>query len=230
MIVPTGILVPVTAVFVGATAGDVALSIYDVTTGSAVLIQGLTAMTAITAGAYFGRFTPVAGKEYVAFAAVYTDNTFATINTGYVPVVVPLVPQNPLPQPSALVGTTSCSPSFESSCTSGPQGFSISQGDQKTIYFRIVDENGVPLDLTSCTQILVTLPSADGTFTQLELTMGQVSIQAPEVLGQFSALITSAVSPVLNTGTMQEIDVTLTIAGIIQTVRFQNALSVFEVS
>ena len=89
--------------------------------------------------------------------------------------------------------------------------------------------SGNPVDLTDCTEIVVNLLNADGSIAQLKLSLGGVSIVDPPILGQFTANLTSQVSALLNVGELQSVDVTLTISGSAMTVRFYNALSVFEV-
>lgn len=62
---------------------NVAMSVYDTTTGSAVLVAGPTAMTSVVANTYFGMFTPTTERSYVIYKAVYTDNSFTTLDTDY---------------------------------------------------------------------------------------------------------------------------------------------------
>lgn len=62
---------------------NVGMSVYDTTSGSPVLEQGPSAMTHLVANTYYGKFTPTVNHEYVIFKAVYTDNTFATLDTDY---------------------------------------------------------------------------------------------------------------------------------------------------
>lgn len=108
--------------------------------------------------------------------------------------------------------------------------FSIFRGDNKTMFLRAVNTgcNSDPLDLTACTEIDIALPNADGTFTHLLLTLGKVVIGSPAILGKFSAPIASLVSAVLNPGELQSFDVTFTIGAEKITVRYFQALSVFE--
>jgi len=89
----------------------------------------------------------------------------------------------------------------------------------------------IPIDLSSCTEIVVNLPNQDGTVSQLKLSLSQVAITSPAVLGQFSVPISSVLSALLNVGEFQPVDVTFTFTSPPQvfTVRFENALSVFEV-
>ena len=123
--------------------------------------------------------------------------------------------------------------------------FSIFLGDAKTLYLQLwnpnVPENfnvvnipnafGLqPVDLTSCTQIVVNLPNADGTITQLKLSSSQVAITSPGVLGQFSCPISSVVSALLNVGVYQNLVVTYTIGSVVSSMSFPGALSVFQVS
>jgi hypothetical protein len=106
--------------------------------------------------------------------------------------------------------------------------FSIFTGDQKTIPLRIAYTTGLPVDLTDCTEIVIDLPGANGVDVQLKLSLSQVTIVSPPLLGQFTALITSISSALLNVGEDQDVDVTFTIDGAPMTVRFYGALSVFE--
>lgn len=109
-----------------------------------------------------------------------------------------------------------------------PDIFSISLGDSKTMFLQAVGSQ-LPLDLTYCTEIVVNLPNADGTTVQLKLSLGQVLIGLVPQLGQFQVPLSSDVSMLLNTGELQSFDVTFTIATNVNTVRFFQALSVFEV-
>jgi hypothetical protein len=112
--------------------------------------------------------------------------------------------------------------------------FSIFLGDTKTMYLKAVNSSclgvGDPLDLTSCTEIVINLPNADGTISQLKLTEDQVVIASPAVLGKFSAEIDGDLSALLNVGEFQNVDVTFTIGSEVFTVAFVQALSVYEVA
>lgn len=115
---------------------------------------------------------------------------------------------------------TPCSP---------PNVFSIFTGDVKTLNLRAVyQESGQPLDLTACTELVINLPMASGAFLQLKLSLAQVTIASPAVLGNFSAAITALQSASLFIGELQDFDVTFTISGNPFTVRYYAALSVFE--
>ncbi|MDH4163342.1 MAG: hypothetical protein OEW15_11735 [Nitrospirota bacterium] len=106
--------------------------------------------------------------------------------------------------------------------------FTIFTGDAKTLPLRIAYASGLPVDITSASEIVVKLPNADGSFTLLKLTESKVAIVSPGTLGQITAPITALVSAALNIGELQDIDVTFTIGGNPFTVRFYGALSVFE--
>lgn len=62
---------------------DVAMSVYDVTGVSPVLVQGPTAMQLVVGNTYKGVFTPEAGKNYLVLKAVYLSNTFAALDPDY---------------------------------------------------------------------------------------------------------------------------------------------------
>jgi hypothetical protein len=111
--------------------------------------------------------------------------------------------------------------------------FSIFLGDIKTMYLRAVnavcEEPAGPLDLTSCTEIDVALPNADGTIAHFLLSLDEVAIAVPKNLGKFSVPLSAIKSALLNPGEYQNFDVTFTISGSKFTVRYGKALSVFEV-
>jgi hypothetical protein len=107
--------------------------------------------------------------------------------------------------------------------------FTIFTGDDKTINLKAVyEENGDPLDLTDCTEIDIALPLSSGLFEHLKLSEDQVTIASPAILGKFSAPIESDISALMNIGEFQNLDVTFTIASKEFTVRFFQALTVFE--
>lgn len=107
--------------------------------------------------------------------------------------------------------------------------FSIFTGDSKTIFLKaIYAENFSPLDLTDCTEIDIAIPNFDGTFTHLLLSTDDVAVTSPAILGQFTGAITSEESLLFLPGEFQNIDVTFTISGAVMTVRYFQALSVFE--
>lgn len=111
-----------------------------------------------------------------------------------------------------------------------PNVFEIFTFDEKTLYLKAVNVgcNSGPLDLSECTEIIIRLPLADGSFQSLALSSDQVAIITPAVLGKFSALIVEEVSGLLNPGLLQNFDVIFTIGAETFTVAYQGALSVFE--
>ena len=54
--------------------------VYDVTTGTPNLVGDPIPMTDLGNGGYFGTFTPSAGYSYLIICAVFTDNTYVTVN------------------------------------------------------------------------------------------------------------------------------------------------------
>lgn len=107
--------------------------------------------------------------------------------------------------------------------------FTIFLGNDKTMNLKTVyAENLSPLDLTLCTEIDIALPAAAGGFLHRLLSLTQVVITSPPVLGQFTALIPASVSSLLNVGELQSFDVTFTISSQKTTVKYMNALSVFQ--
>ena len=107
--------------------------------------------------------------------------------------------------------------------------FSIFLGDSKTMSLAAFYANyGGPLDLTACSEIVISLPNQDGTFLQLKLSLSAVTITSPTVLGRFTAAISSLNSALLNVGELQSFNVTFTINGQVFTVPYVNALSVLN--
>ena len=107
--------------------------------------------------------------------------------------------------------------------------FTIFTGDAKTLKLKAVyAESGDPLDLTSCTEIDIALPNANGSFTRLLFSTGDVVIETPIVLGKFEAAISAEDSALLQPGLLQGFDVTFTIGAEIMTIRFVESLSVIE--
>lgn len=104
-------------------------------------------------------------------------------------------------------------------------------GDTKAMSMSVFYENTlIPLDLTLCSEIVVNLPNNDGIFVQLKKSLGQVSITAPAVLGQFIATLTETLWPIPNVGPLQSLFVTFTISGAPLTVEFAKGLTVLEVT
>ena len=106
--------------------------------------------------------------------------------------------------------------------------FIIFQGDSPTINGGLFQgQNGgyLPVDLTLCTSVTLSLYNADGSVLQLAATIG-----ATPVLGQFSATITAAQSALLNVGQYQNIDVQFVFPSVTYTVQFSAALSVMQVA
>lgn len=107
--------------------------------------------------------------------------------------------------------------------------FEIFNNQDKTMSMSVVYQGtNFPLDLTSCTEINVALPNADGTYTNLLLSLSQVTIVSPANLGRISVPISKTVAALLNVAVLQNIDVAFTISGLVTTVRFFQALTVIE--
>ncbi len=115
-----------------------------------------------------------------------------------------------------------------------PASYNIFLGDDAPMYLRVnyPGQNGEPLgdpvDLTTCTEIVVSFPNADGTFAQLTLTDNQVTIENA-VLGKYSVQISSAVSQLFQVGPLQTFTVQFTFAdGLIKSVDYPQGLTVLE--
>lgn len=106
-IIPASLPASFSAQFSAATPAYVAMSIYDDSGASPVLTQGPALMANVVSNIYRGKFTPTAGKTYVAVMAVYTDGTFTTIDTAFTEVTQTFMAQN-LPVPQSVTGVVNC--------------------------------------------------------------------------------------------------------------------------
>lgn len=61
----------------------VAMTILDLTPSLPVVVSGPSAMDNPIGNTYFGKFTPQIGKSYLVFKAVYTDGSFATLDSDH---------------------------------------------------------------------------------------------------------------------------------------------------
>ena len=61
----------------------VAMSVYDDSGSSPVLVQGPTAMLNVVGNTYRGKFTPASGRSYIIFKAVYTDHSYQYLSSDY---------------------------------------------------------------------------------------------------------------------------------------------------
>lgn len=114
-------------------------------------------------------------------------------------------------------------------CECAPAVFEIFTGQDKTMNLRAAyPATGLPLDLTTCDEISVALPNADGTFTDLLLSANQIAITSPANLGMISVTIPAAISALLNVGVGQTIFANFTISGLVTIVRFLQAFTVIE--
>jgi len=81
-LVPAGVSLSFDVTF-DSPALPVAMSVYDVTGVSPILVSGPAAMTNVVGNTYYGIFNPTAEKTYLIFKAVYTDGTFTTLSPFY---------------------------------------------------------------------------------------------------------------------------------------------------
>lgn len=81
-IAPAGVPLTFEVTF-SSTGLPVAMSVYDTTGEAPVKVAGPTAMGSVVGNTYYGQFTAGNNKSYVIFKAVYTDETFATLDTSY---------------------------------------------------------------------------------------------------------------------------------------------------
>lgn len=226
MLVPAGVSNTFSAVFPGAVPARVALSVYDDSGESPVLVQDPTLMAEVLNPVYRGKFTPASGIPYIVLMAVYETGAFEDLDTDFTPVTVDLIAEYLTPPVQNVVGIVGCNDGeFEPPCP-----FSIFLGDTKTMYLRAVNVmlGLLPLDLSDCSEIEVRLPLADGTTEVRKLSDSEVVIASPPVLGQFSCPIPDDVSDLLNVGELQTFPVTFTIGESVFTVSFERALSVFQ--
>ncbi len=62
---------------------DVGMSVYDDSGPSPVLLSGPTAMILVANYTYRGKFVAGLNKNYIVIKAVYTDETFTTLDPNY---------------------------------------------------------------------------------------------------------------------------------------------------
>lgn len=62
---------------------DVGMCVYDDSGVDPVLVQGPSAMGLVAGYTYRGKFTADAEKSYIIIKAVYTDDTFTTLDSDY---------------------------------------------------------------------------------------------------------------------------------------------------
>lgn len=96
---------------------SVGMTVYD-DSGSSPVVQVATfAMTYVALNTYRGKFTALAGKNYIIVKAVYTDGTFTTLNNSYVPESETIVAQDfntsqpvigLVSDPNPVVGLVNC--------------------------------------------------------------------------------------------------------------------------
>ena len=118
---------------------------------------------------------------------------------------------------------------WTTNCSQTP--YTIYLGDQKPINLVVAYNAAQPFDLTNCTQIIMSLPNADGTFSTLTLQNSQIAIASPPQLGAYGGTITTAISELLQVGNGQTIDVQFTISGsptTVFTVGYEGLLNVLE--
>lgn len=107
--------------------------------------------------------------------------------------------------------------------------FTIFQGDSEIMSLAALYLNSLtPYDLTECTEIVVSMPKSDGSILELFLSEDEVEIVEPAVLGRILVTIDEESSALLRVGEFQNVDVTYTIAGKENTVRFERALTVLQ--
>jgi hypothetical protein len=58
-----------------------AMTVFDDSGVSPVVVQGPTAMLNVISNSYRGFFTPTDGKTYFVFKAIYTDGTFTALDS-----------------------------------------------------------------------------------------------------------------------------------------------------
>lgn len=110
-----------------------------------------------------------------------------------------------------------------------PTVFEIFTGEDKTMSMKVAyEDTSNPLDLSSCTEIVVSLPAKTGQRLLLKLSLNQVAITSPGVLGNFTATISAVNSALLNVGVGQDVVVYFTIGGLVTIVRYFQVLTVLE--
>jgi len=108
MVAQAGLPVNFSAVFPSANPNFVAMSVYDDTGATPVLLLSPVKMNNVHNSVFSQKFTPANGKLYVVFMAVYTDGTFGTLDGAFNPQSATVEGQYLNPPVQRIVGVVNC--------------------------------------------------------------------------------------------------------------------------
>ena len=108
MLAQGGVVFNFTTSFVNADPDNVAFSVLDDTGSVPVLLESPVQMLNVEGDVYRGFFTPLAGKRYIVFMAVYTDDTFTSFDGDFVQQGLAVVGLNLLPPVQSVIGVVDC--------------------------------------------------------------------------------------------------------------------------
>lgn len=175
--------------------------LYDNTTGTPVLLTTIP-MTEFLTGTYQASFIPVAGKDYAVVKRVFTDGTYATVDTNYSGTSESFQCIDFAMAGAGVVATpVSGSVVITNTLSSNPGelilGVEIVQTRQIVFNVKLRDANDDPYDLTPVTAISICFTNADGTDLVLSLSAG-ISVVGNPVLGVVQVALTAAQTNLLD--------------------------------
>lgn len=188
-----------------------AMSVYDVTGVSPVLVSGPTAMISIPGSySYYGKFTPQAGKEYFILKAIYVDGSFAAFDPDHAQSTETIRADDPgviAASPNAIIGYVQNNP-----VPYRKQNVVIVQGGRTNFIVRLVDQDtGNIYPLTGATALSTCFENTDGTELMLALGSGVSIIDA--AAGKLQISLTSAQTALLRTGLANTLELAVTFTG-----------------
>ena len=214
----------------------VAMIVWDVTNGTPVQTGLPIPMTNVNGtNTYVGQFTPASQHSYLVVKSVFTSTFYNAYDPNYASGSETIFATTfggggggSNAGVTSVIGVVN-NPQYIYYPDGKMPVFNMFLGDDEPLPLMALLGNLTPLDLTLCTQIIVYMPNADGSFLELSFTNEGVTLTSPTVLGQFVAEWTSMQSELFMVGELQSIDVSFTIAGKQQTIRFPNCISIFQV-
>ena len=186
-------------------------TIYDVTTGYPVPIRTVN-LTDVYAGCYYGTTPVIIGRNYEAVIAVYTDNTYATVDTsrsvssqsfnGIAFNIIKLVLNNANLQAQCPTGP----------CCDQPM-LVLTQGDGDIAFQLTAVNNGLLVDLTGAT-FTTFIRGPSGTIVSFPNSQHQANVDQVNFKGQFTLTLSPADTASLAVGVGHEILTAIVISGV----------------
>jgi hypothetical protein len=103
------------------------------------------------------------------------------------------------------------------------------QGEDRTLYLGVSEENGSPLDMTDCTEIQVWLKNTDGTYLELTYTDDEIGFTADPSRGEIYLYLTAAQTTALLKCNHADFQGDITLAdGTVRRIIWEGLLTVIE--